>query len=173
MNLKSVVIAAALAVSGVGAWAAGGPVSPTPSASFSNTVTGAFTDIWTFDLGAASAVAASVTNIQVSFASLSTGGILGFSAWLNDKLLVGPSSEVLTNGVTVTTKVLAGGSILPAGTYQVKVSGTGITGANASYGGVLVATPVAAPVPEPETFAMLLAGLGVVGFVARRRKQAV
>jgi hypothetical protein len=29
----------------------------------------------------------------------------------------------------------------------------------------------AAPVPEPETVAMLTAGLGVLGFVARRRKQ--
>ena len=28
------------------------------------------------------------------------------------------------------------------------------------------------PVPEPETYAMLLAGLGVMGFIARRRKQA-
>jgi hypothetical protein len=29
-----------------------------------------------------------------------------------------------------------------------------------------------APVPEPETYAMLLAGLGLMGFVARRRKQS-
>ena len=29
----------------------------------------------------------------------------------------------------------------------------------------------AAPVPEPETYAMLLAGLGLMGFVANRRKQ--
>ncbi|MDM5178125.1 PEPxxWA-CTERM sorting domain-containing protein [Massilia sp. DJPM01] len=28
------------------------------------------------------------------------------------------------------------------------------------------------PVPEPETYAMLLAGLGLVGFMSRRRKQA-
>jgi hypothetical protein len=34
-----------------------------------------------------------------------------------------------------------------------------------------VRTPVA-PVPEPETYALMLAGLGVVGFVARRRKKA-
>jgi len=27
--------------------------------------------------------------------------------------------------------------------------------------------------PEPETYAMLLAGLGLLGFVARRRKQKV
>jgi len=30
---------------------------------------------------------------------------------------------------------------------------------------------VAAPVPEPETYAMLLAGLGLVGVIARRRRQ--
>ena len=30
---------------------------------------------------------------------------------------------------------------------------------------------VFAPVPEPETYAMMLAGLGLMGFVARRRKQ--
>jgi hypothetical protein len=29
-----------------------------------------------------------------------------------------------------------------------------------------------APVPEPKTYALLLAGLGLVGFAARRRKQA-
>jgi hypothetical protein len=27
-----------------------------------------------------------------------------------------------------------------------------------------------APVPEPETYAMMLMGLGLMGFVARRRK---
>lgn len=31
---------------------------------------------------------------------------------------------------------------------------------------------VAAPVPEPETYAMLLAGLGLLGAVVRRRRQA-
>lgn len=29
------------------------------------------------------------------------------------------------------------------------------------------------PIPEPETYALMLAGLGLVGFVARRRKQQV
>lgn len=29
---------------------------------------------------------------------------------------------------------------------------------------------VAAPIPEPETYAMMLAGLGMLGFMARRRK---
>ena len=35
-----------------------------------------------------------------------------------------------------------------------------------SYGGVLQALPV----PEPETYFMMLVGLGVMGFMARRRK---
>ncbi|MGK2898700.1 MAG: FxDxF family PEP-CTERM protein [Burkholderiaceae bacterium] len=30
---------------------------------------------------------------------------------------------------------------------------------------------VTTPIPEPETYALMLAGLGVVGFMARRRKQ--
>lgn len=37
---------------------------------------------------------------------------------------------------------------------------------------VLVQTNVAAPVPEPETYAMMMAGLGLLGGMARRKKQA-
>jgi hypothetical protein len=37
--------------------------------------------------------------------------------------------------------------------------------------GVFIASGVFAPVPEPETYAMLLAGLGLLGFFARRQKQ--
>ncbi|WP_296001217.1 PEP-CTERM sorting domain-containing protein [Rugamonas sp.] len=37
--------------------------------------------------------------------------------------------------------------------------------------GVTGASPITAAVPEPETYAMLAAGLGLLGFMARRRKQ--
>jgi hypothetical protein len=30
---------------------------------------------------------------------------------------------------------------------------------------------VATPIPEPETYVMMMAGLGVVGFMARRRRK--
>ena len=39
------------------------------------------------------------------------------------------------------------------------------------FGSFLVRDHIAAPVPEPETYAMMLAGLGLLGVVARRRKQ--
>jgi hypothetical protein len=35
-----------------------------------------------------------------------------------------------------------------------------------------VLTVMAAPVPEPETYAMMLAGLGLLGGMARRKKMS-
>ncbi|WP_332852472.1 choice-of-anchor C family PEP-CTERM protein [Duganella sp. S19_KUP01_CR8] len=44
--------------------------------------------------------------------------------------------------------------------------------ANTYYGAALDNISVTAAVPEPETYAMLLAGLGLVGAIARRRRPA-
>ena len=46
------------------------------------------------------------------------------------------------------------------------------TGTSDSYGSSLDNVSLTTAVPEPETYAMLLAGLGLVGVVARRRKAA-
>jgi hypothetical protein len=68
-------------------------------------------------------------------------------------------------GVSATTVVLDP-LLLMAGTYTLQIRGT-VTGlAGGSYAGVLNVTP---PIPELETYALLLAGLGMVGAVARRK----
>lgn len=40
-----------------------------------------------------------------------------------------------------------------------------------TMGGVPLSETITAAVPEPETYAMLMAGLGIMGFIARRRRQ--
>ena len=42
---------------------------------------------------------------------------------------------------------------------------------DADYNDMVVGVKVAAPIPEPETYALMMAGLGVVGFMARRRRK--
>lgn len=168
MKLKLVAAAVVAAVASAGAMAAtGGDLGDlSPSASFSRTVgAGSFLDMWSFNLGTPSIVAASATNVEISFGNFSFGGISDFSAKLNGVPLLLQSFGSAANGVTVTTKVLAGSTTLPAGTFSLIVSGTAGSG-GASYGGNIVATPV----PEPETLAMMLAGLGALGFLARRRQ---
>lgn len=44
------------------------------------------------------------------------------------------------------------------------------TGGNETFFVTRVDVPIAPPVPEPETYALMLAGLGLMGAIARRRK---
>lgn len=63
------------------------------------------------------------------------------------------------------------GADLLSGLLQIGIHVQGFSdGGSASFvnGGT---TPVASPAPEPETYAMMLAGLAIVGGIARRRKQ--
>lgn len=57
------------------------------------------------------------------------------------------------------------GNPLAAGHYQVNFKYTGKPQTGSYLGGITVAA-----VPEPETYALMLAGLGLIGFSARRRK---
>lgn len=55
-----------------------------------------------------------------------------------------------------------------AGAYYWAVAGDAV-GAN---GGVYLFSANTAPIPEPETYAMMLAGLGLLGFVGKRRMKS-
>lgn len=58
---------------------------------------------------------------------------------------------------------------LAAGDYFLKVEGEIKTASSITYSGNVLVSPV----PEADAYAMLIAGLGLVGFMARRRKSAV
>ncbi|MBA5607812.1 PEP-CTERM sorting domain-containing protein [Duganella sp. FT3S] len=58
---------------------------------------------------------------------------------------------------------------LAAGNYTLEVDGYVASPNGGSYSGNIA---VAAAVPEPETYGMLMAGLGLLGVIARRRKNA-
>ncbi|MFT7724488.1 MAG: FxDxF family PEP-CTERM protein [Roseateles sp.] len=166
MQFKSTVLAAALALAAAGSHADVinlGDVPPT--ATFAGTVAGVFTNTYQFTLTGDYAVSAGALNFSV-FAPY--GLISGFSASLNGQSLLGNSSSTnVAPGVTFTSQSLAGLMNLSAGTYTLTVSGD--AGAGATFTGYVQAVPV----PEPETYAMLAAGLGVIGFVASRRRRDI
>jgi hypothetical protein len=55
-----------------------------------------------------------------------------------------------------------------AGQYALRLGGSGASNINASYSGTLNFSPAA--VPEPATWAMMILGMGAVGFAMRRRR---
>jgi hypothetical protein len=130
-----------------------------------------FDDCYSFRLGSTSGISGSVNEVDLSIrfdvdvtAVRLFGGTLGSA---------GRSLTVASNGAFSLGN-------LAAGLYSLVVSGDvtreswwwGVNGVG--YSGSIAATPssVAAPVPEPETYAMLAMGLGLVTWVTRRRKGA-
>lgn len=58
-----------------------------------------------------------------------------------------------------------------SGEYVVKASGN-VSGGQVANTSLIGASYTVTPVPEPESFAMMLAGLGLMGAIALRRKQS-
>lgn len=158
MKFKSLAIAGVLALAATSSFANLttnlGTLTPPQSVGFNNTVSGSFMDTYNFSLSDASNVGVSITN----FSFFNVGNIMSFAAMLDGNALTLTSLGV--------AQQLAGSATLTGGNHVLTVSGIGGR-PNASYGGNVVA----APVPEPESFAMLLAGLGLMGAIARRRNK--
>ena len=108
------------------------------------------------------------TGLDISGLSLyRVGGGSGTGGTAGDTL-VSSGSSLQSGEVDVWT---LSSDNLAAGDYYVLVSGNLVSDTSASFGGAVMLAPTA-PVPEPETYGMMLAGLGVLGVLARRRKAA-
>jgi Ice-binding-like/PEP-CTERM motif len=77
-----------------------------------------------------------------------------------------PCGRLLTQVASVT---LAGTDTIGIGCSGILTGSNGLSGGGTITNGVITPLPFA-PVPEPETYAMLLAGLSLLGFTAWRRK---
>ena len=93
----------------------------------------------------------------------STGGTIGWNFL--------PSPQCTPSGCFATPSVLAQGKTSALLIVYTDATVYGHTSASVIDGSV-TSTDTFAPVPEPETYAMMLAGLGLMGFVARRRRGA-
>jgi hypothetical protein len=170
MNLKKIMLAVTLAASFTSVYAGSingvttpditlAANSPNPlkySAHFGNDPIGVFSDVFTFTpaITSGSKVSGAFVNMD-----LDGGGSINFGgATLNGVAFTQTSADRWSLAST----------FIPPGVLTLTIWGSVTDGG--SYGGNL--NVLMAPVPEPETYAMLLGGLGLLGVVARRRKQA-
>ncbi|MCX7178598.1 MAG: PEP-CTERM sorting domain-containing protein [Proteobacteria bacterium] len=108
----------------------------------------------------------SVSGLGTQFSDLSfsfTGTGLSVAATPSGNALSGAFNDIRNGGYSFT-----GGT-----TYQVKVSGHTTANIPGGSGTVSVTAmnAIMTAVPEPESYAMLLAGLGLIGTVVRRGRQ--
>ncbi|MFG6466479.1 FxDxF family PEP-CTERM protein [Roseateles sp. BYS87W] len=162
MQLKTIFTAAALAASAAASQAAAvnwGNHDQLESA-VSLSSGGVVFDTYAFTLNASSNVASSVSSLGVAAGN--------YTLWTRGTdNLVGTADDVSVATWSFTGNPVVHNVALGAGSYYYAVFGY-VTGAGAYS---LNSSAVAAPVPEPETYALFAAGLGMVGFIASRRRR--
>jgi len=173
MKMKPVVLAAALALCATSAFAENQSfdvplTGPSPSGTYTagfdveHMIAGAFEDTITFTPSVSGYIKGSLVTTgtlpsnNINFTSGSINGI-AFSFSPTGANEVGFTPIAYTAGPVVLKLFGIAGPDFAAGSSIA-----------ASYSGTLNISAV----PEPETYAMLLAGLGLMGFIAYRRKKA-
>lgn len=143
---------------------------------FSGVVQGSGTsinDLFTFDLAAGNTSSGySVVNIPLSFSGGEWNTALAtLTLSSNADGIVGNADDQMLASAIWSQSPNSNDSLALA--YDQPITGhayitiTGVT--DGGNGGIYSGAIAAAPIPEPETYAMLLAGLGLMGAVVRRR----
>lgn len=111
-------------------------------------------------------------------ASISFSNIVGISDFVSSlwqvngavPLASGVTSTSGSGGWDVTFSSLSYSPLLASGahpSYEIRTGGT-VIGFGGSYAGAVTLSPI----PEPQIYLMMVTGLGLIGFVARRKKLA-
>ena len=171
LAIKSTVAAVALATAGyASAVTASAPLSfAAPNIVAINTE--AFTNTFSFHVDALSKFSAFMNSASQSIAGLIQVQPLSFSS-----MSLGSVTGVISNSSSESRGSIS--ATLGKGDYVLTIAGnasplqSNIPGVTGNYGTYSVYGNLA-PVPEPESYAMFLAGLGVIGAVARRRQNKI
>lgn len=115
-----------------------------------------------------SSFAASLQSLSLDVAGFFSTNLLAYDISNN---LIFNSAVTLTSGAFTNPGTYSNYTITSTNGISRFVFDSGNARGNTSIDNVVAVTSLAAPVPEPEIYAMLGAGLGLMGWVTRRRKQ--
>ncbi len=137
------------------------------SASFEEATNGAFAESFVVTPTTTDKLVLAVTGLASQFSALSASLWSGAAqiATFNSFNLGGNRTVLVNDGTNTAFSLLAGQA------YTLKVTGISTALPNIAKGAVVVGYGTVSAVPEPEAFALLLAGLGLVGVAAKRGRQ--
>jgi hypothetical protein len=128
---------------------------------------------WTFQIGSTLTTASASSVSVINGFNNATNGVfwqVGSSATLGTTTSFLGNIVALTSiGLNTGANISCGSALARNGAVTLDTNHIG-TGCGGGFS-VAPGTGVITPVPEPETYAMLLSGLGLMGFVARRRQR--
>ncbi|MES2164105.1 MAG: FxDxF family PEP-CTERM protein [Pseudomonadota bacterium] len=169
MKLTSLLVGTVLAASSMASYAAAGdsqainitlsgdPIGGYSAGFYANhVVAGTFTDVFTFS----PSIGFSMVDVWIQTMNLQSRHDIDFtSADLNGNALSFTPNGAAENG-WLDPSLVSGPLVLTVSGISKSIT--------ASYSGTLNANPV----PEPDTYIMMLGGLGILSYLGRRRKQS-
>jgi len=145
--------------------AAASAQAATSTATFQETSNGSFTESFFVTPNGANTLILRVSGAAFQFSGLT------FSLWDGaTSLISGNSTAVGGNQIAIFSDLnTVSFDLLGGKAYTLKVTGTSIGAPNTAVGTVYATNGLVSAVPEPESYALLLAGLGLIGTVGKRR----